>query len=41
MDSIADIHIYNNLRLMTDFMNKLTRVGGLMIDEVSLGYKTI
>lgn len=41
MDSIANIHIYNNFRLITEFNKKLITVRDLTIDEISLSQKTI
>lgn len=32
-----DVHVYNNLKLMTDFIKKLTRIGRLIVDNISLG----
>lgn len=41
MDSAADIHICNNRRLMTDFTEKQTRVGGSTTNGVSPGRGTV
>lgn len=41
MDSIADIYVCNNLRLMTDFNKKLTKIGGSIADEMSPNCETV
>ena len=37
MDSAADVHVSNDLRLMTDFKENPTRVGGSTSDGISPG----
>lgn len=36
IDNATIIHNYNNQRLMTDFTEKSTKVGGLIADGISL-----
>lgn len=35
MDSITDVHVCNNKRLMIDFEENPTKVGGLTSDSIS------
>lgn len=41
MDSAADVHVCNDQRLMTDFTEKPTKVGGSTADGVSPGRGTV
>lgn len=41
MDSTIDIHIYNDLKLMTDFIKKPTNIGGSIAGRVCPGRGTI
>lgn len=41
MDIATNIHICNNLRLMIDFIERLIKIGQLVLDKVLLGQKTI
>lgn len=41
MDSAVDIHVCNDRRLMTDFTERPTRVGGSTADGVSPGRETV
>ncbi len=41
MDSAANVHVCNNLRLMTDFAKRPTRVGGSTSNRVSPGRGTV
>ncbi len=41
MDSAGDVHVCNDLRLMTDFAERPTRVGGSTSDGVSPGRGTV
>lgn len=41
IDNIADIHICNDLKLMTDFIKKPSNVRGLMVDRIFLGYEIV
>ena len=40
MESDVDVHVRNDLRLMTDFAERSTRVGGSTSDGVSPGRGT-
>ena len=40
MNSVANIYVYNNLRLMTDFAKK-PKIGKLTLDKISPGQGTI
>lgn len=41
MDSAADVHVCNDLRLMTDFHNNPTKVGGSTSEGISPGRGTV
>ena len=41
IDSAANIHVCNDLRLMTDFLENPTRVGGSTSDGISPGRGTV
>lgn len=41
MDSAADVHVCNDLRLMTDYLANPTRVGGSTSDGISPGRGTV
>ncbi len=41
IDSATDVHVGNNLRLMTDFTKRSNRVGGSTADGVSPGHGTV
>lgn len=41
MDSAADVHVCNDLRLMTGFTENPTRVGGSTSDGISPGRGTV
>ncbi len=41
IDSGANVHVCNDLRLMTDFAERPTRVGGSTLDKVSPGWGTV
>lgn len=41
MDNIADIYICNDLRLIIDFIKKLTKIRESIVNKIFSGYKTI
>lgn len=41
MDSVSDIHFYNDLRLIIDFIEKPINIGRLTADRVSPGYGSV
>lgn len=41
MDNATDVHVYNNLKLMTDFAKKSIKVGKLTLNRVSLGQNIV
>lgn len=41
MGSATNVYVYNDQRLMTNFTEKLTRVGRSIVDGISSRYETI
>lgn len=41
MDSIVDVHVCNDLRLMTNFVERPTRVKGSTLDGILSGWRTV
>lgn len=41
IDSAMNVHVYNDLRLITDFIEKPTRIEELMADRIFLGRETV
>lgn len=41
MDSVVNVHICNNQRLITNYTKKVIKIGGFTIDVVLLGRKKV
>lgn len=41
VDNIVDVHIYNNKRLMINFTENPTKVGGSTLDDISSGREKV